>query len=190
VLADDVLSVAGAAGFDRPVLVGHSLGALIGLACAARAGTIRALVMVDPAPITNERAKRFFRESADAVAADDTGSWRAKFAEGMFLSTDTARRADIIEQMTDMTSPAISAEVMRVMGEFDGAGTLAKATVPVLAIGSAVPSNASADLRRQYPAIAVGQTVGAGHFNQLEVPDQVNAMIERFLAVNGLSPRP
>jgi pimeloyl-ACP methyl ester carboxylesterase len=29
----------------------------------------------------------------------------------------------------------------------------------------------------------VGRTVGAGHFLQLEVPDQVNAMIERFLAV-------
>jgi pimeloyl-ACP methyl ester carboxylesterase len=78
---------------------------------------------------------------------------------------------------------------MRVMGEFDGAGALAQATVPVLSIGSAVPSNASADLRRLCPAITVGQTVGSGHFNQLEVPDQVNAMIERFLAVNGLSER-
>jgi hypothetical protein len=26
-----------------------------------------------------------------------------------------------------------------------------------------------------------GQTVGAGHFNMLEVPDQVNSMIEHFL---------
>jgi hypothetical protein len=26
-------------------------------------------------------------------------------------------------------------------------------------------------------------TVGAGHFHQLEVPDQVTAMIERFLEV-------
>jgi pimeloyl-ACP methyl ester carboxylesterase len=188
VMADDVLSVAGAAGWDRPVLVGHSLGALIGLSCAARAGAIRALVMVDPAPITNEKAKRFFRESVAAVAADDNGSWRTTFVEGMFLPTDAARRAAIIEQMT-RTSPAISAEVMRVMGEFDGAGALAQATVPVLSIGSAVPSNASADLRRLCPAITVGQTVGSGHFNQLEVPDQVNAMIERFLAVNELSPR-
>src|SRR5215831_12772474 len=62
-LADDVLSVAGAAGLGQPVLVGHSLGALIGLACAAQAGALRALVMVDPAPITNEEAKKFFRES-------------------------------------------------------------------------------------------------------------------------------
>ena len=65
----DVLAVARAAGLGRPVLVGHSLGALIGLACAARAGAIRALVMVDPAPITNERAKAFFREGS-------AGQWR------------------------------------------------------------------------------------------------------------------
>lgn len=187
VMADDVLTVAAAAGCDRPVLVGHSLGALIGLACAARAGAIRALVMVDPAPITNERAKAFFRDSVGAVAADGDGAWRMNFVEGMFLPTDAVRRAAIIEQMPG-TPPAIAAEIMRVMGEFD-ASTLAKATVPVVSIGSAVPANASADLRRLCPAITVGQTVGSGHFNQLEVPDQVNAMIERFLAVNELSPR-
>jgi len=186
--AGDVLAVADGAGLGPPVLVGHSLGALIGLACAARAGAIRALVMVDPAPITNERAKTFFRESVGAVAADDDGAWRMKFVEGMFLPTDAVRRAAIIGQMPS-TPPGIAAEIMRVMGGFDGAGALAKVTVPVASIGSAVPSNRSADLRRLCPAITIGQTVGAGHFNQLEVPDQVNAMIERFLAVNGLSTR-
>jgi pimeloyl-ACP methyl ester carboxylesterase len=34
--------------------------------------------------------------------------------------------------------------------------------------------------------VVVGQTVGAGHFIQLEVPDQVHAMIERFLATTGV----
>jgi pimeloyl-ACP methyl ester carboxylesterase len=34
------------------------------------------------------------------------------------------------------------------------------------------------------PDLEVGITVGAGHFHQLEVPEQVNAMIERFLAVS------
>jgi pimeloyl-ACP methyl ester carboxylesterase len=36
VLAQDVLAVAAAAGLGQPVLVGHSLGALAGLVCAAR----------------------------------------------------------------------------------------------------------------------------------------------------------
>jgi len=185
VLADDVLSVAAAAGFARPVLVGHSLGALVGLVCAARVGDIRALVMVDPAPITNEKAKKFFRESVGAVAADEDGSWRKNFVEGMFLPADVARRAAIVEQMP-ASPPGIAAEVMRAMGGFDGA-VLAKVGVPVLSIGSARPANSSADLRRLCPAITIGQTVGSGHFNMLEVPEQVNAMIERFLAINGLS---
>ena len=38
---------------------------------------------------------------------------------------------------------------------------------------------------RRLTAKVVGQTVGAGHFAQLIVPDQVNAMIARFLATAG-----
>ncbi len=33
------------------------------------------------------------------------------------------------------------------------------------------------------PQLMLGRTVGAGHFHQLEVPDQVDAMIDRFLTV-------
>jgi pimeloyl-ACP methyl ester carboxylesterase len=183
VLADDVLVVAEAAGFRGPVLVGHSLGALIGLACAARPGVIRELVMVDPAPITNEPAKAFFRESFDVVRGDEDRSWRTAFVTGMFLPTDVARRQAIIEE-SPAVAPGIAAVVLRAMGEFDGASALGNVTVPVLSIGSAVPANSAADLRSACPAITIGQTVGAGHFNQLEVPDQVNAMIERFMMIN------
>jgi pimeloyl-ACP methyl ester carboxylesterase len=185
VLASDVVAVAEAAGLREPVVVGHSLGALIGLALAARPGAIRALVMVDPAPITNEPVKAFFRESCDAVAADDDRSWRTAFVQGMFLPTDVARREAIIEEFPE-TAPRIAAAVLRAMGEFDAASALSSASVPVLSIGSAVPANSPADLRHACPAITIGQTVGAGHFNQLEVPEQVNAMIERFLEITGL----
>ncbi|HEY6277106.1 MAG TPA: alpha/beta hydrolase, partial [Streptosporangiaceae bacterium] len=75
-LADDVLAVADAAGSGPPVLAGHSLGALVGLACAARPGAIRALLMIDPAPITNDAVKAFFLDSVDAVAGDGDGAWR------------------------------------------------------------------------------------------------------------------
>ena len=187
-LAEDVLAVAAAAGLGRPVLVGHSLGALVGLVCAARPGAIRALVMVDPAPITNEQAKAFFRDSVEAVRADGDRSWRTAFVQGMFLPTDVARRQAIIEAFP-ATEPGIAADVLRAMGEFDGAAVLGSATVPVLSIGSAGPANSAADLRQACPAITIGQTVGSGHFIQLEVPDQVNAMIERFLTITDLPAR-
>jgi pimeloyl-ACP methyl ester carboxylesterase len=184
-LADDVLAVAEAAGFTDPVVVGHSLGALIGLVCAARPEAVRALVMVDPAPITNEAVKAFFRESVDVVSADDDRSWRTAFVSGLFLPTDVARRAAIIRDMPAV-SPGTAAALLRAMGEFDGVCTLGKARVPVLSIGSAVPANEAVDLRGACATITIGQTVGAGHFNQLEVPEQVNAMIEQFMAINHL----
>jgi hypothetical protein len=34
------------------------------------------------------------------------------------------------------------------------------------------------------PQLVIGKTVGSGHFLELEVPEQVNAMIERFLAIS------
>jgi pimeloyl-ACP methyl ester carboxylesterase len=188
VLAGDVLAVTAAAGLRRPVLVGHSLGALVGLSCAARPGALSALVMIDPAPITNERVKAYFRESADAVRADQDRSWRTEFAKGFFLPTDTVRRDEIIAEFPK-AAPEIAAAILRAMGEFDGAGALSRATVPVLSISSAHPPNSAADLRGACPGITVGQTVGSGHFNQLEVPDQVNAMIGKFLALNHL-PKP
>ena len=71
-----------------------------------------------------------------------------------------------------------------VSAAFDAAAILRGCEVPVVIISSAVPTNGSACLLEVNPAITIGQTVGAGHFLQLEVPEQVNLMIERFLSVN------
>ena len=43
-------------------------------------------------------------------------------------------------------------------------------------------------LRDLCPQLVVGRTVGAGHFNNQLVPDQVNAMIERFLSMTSVHP--
>jgi pimeloyl-ACP methyl ester carboxylesterase len=143
--------------------------------------------MVDPAPIISPAIKRFMAEAADAVETDLDGSWRVAFVSGMFLPTDTARRDEIISGMTGLP-PAVAAAALRGIVHFDGEAALGAVDVPLLTIGSASPTDTQADFRAACPTITVGQTVGAGHFNQLEVPDQVNLMIERFLATS-LGPR-
>ena len=57
--------------------------------------------------------------------------------------------------------------------------------LPVLLVGAWI--GAETDVLRLLeikPDLEVAITVGAGHFHQLEVPEQVNAMIERFLALS------
>jgi pimeloyl-ACP methyl ester carboxylesterase len=183
--ADDVLAVAADAGFDRPIVIGHSMGGCTALACAARAGAIRAAVMVDPAPLVNPWVKDFLAGAVTNVETDEDGAYRADFVGAMFLPTDTARRAEILAGMPAMPcGPAAAA--MRGIVEFDSVAALGRVEVPLLTIGSAGASDQPAELRTACPTITIGQTVGAGHFNQLEVPDQVNAMIERFFVINDL----
>ena len=65
------------------------------------------------------------------------------------------------------------------------AGTLARCKMPVLLLrGWFGPETDALRLLEIKPDLELGITVGAGHFHHLEVPEQVNAMIERFLAVS------
>ena len=86
-----------------------------------------------------------------------------------------------------------SAPAAVIQGCFDGImaadmeGAARKCKVPFLYLAAAAPLADLTKLRQLCPQVVIGQTVGAGHFHQLEVPDQVNAMIERFLQVSKLA---
>ena len=175
--ADDVLAVAAAR--PAPVVVGHSMGALVALACAARPGAVRAAVLVDPAPILDGRGKAYFARSLPDVASDDDGSWRARFAARLFRPTDSVRRDEIVATLS--AAPLTTAVAgWQAIADFDAAAVLPRVRVPVLVISAGEPE---AGLAERIPDLILGRTVGAGHFVQLEVPDQVNAMIERFLTL-------
>lgn len=45
------------------------------------------------------------------------------------------------------------------------------------------PRSDMARFHEMFPQILYGKTVGSGHFCQLQVSEQVNAMIARFLAI-------
>lgn len=180
-LADDVLVVARDAGLNRPVIVGHSLGALVALACAARPGAVRAAVMIEPAPMFPGRHKEHLQRSVPDVAEDHDGSWRRGFMAGLLKPTDTVRRAEMMAAMGAIPPPIASA-VLHSFARFEGAEPLERAEVPLLAITAGSGERGL----REHSSVTVGRTVGAGHFAQLEVPEQVNAMIDRFLMVNGL----
>ena len=183
-LATAVAAVTRQPGLGRGVAIGHSLGAMVALELTRQAPElVDAVIMVDPPPLSQEVWKGFAGELLPAFQGPDAAAGRRKFVEQMFLPTDDAdRRTQIIKLMCGVPSD-VAVGMVKAMAAFDGEAVLRSCEVPVLTIASAVPTNGPAFLLEANPAITIGQTVGAGHFHQLEVPEQVNLMIERFLSI-------
>ena len=185
-LADDVAWLCAEVGISRPVVVGHSLGAMVAIELAARHPSVPlAVVADDPGPINPlPETMRIYEGFAEQMAGPAGEDVRRAWVEGAAGPTaNDELRAKIVETMCSVRL-GTAAAVIRDLRMWNGVAALALCEVPLLLLcshlgGSYDPSR----LRPLKPDLHVGTTVGAGHFHQLEVPDQVNAMIERFLEV-------
>lgn len=184
--ASDVASLLERLDLGPSVMVGHSLGGVITCAlAAARPDLVTAAVMVDPAPFVPPDALRaLFAEVFASVDGPDGEAARAQMVDAMFLPTDDpTRRAEIAAVMAtipqEIAGPAIAS-----LNSFDGPAALAAVQCPIAAINADAPYNDMAAMKKLNSRFRASQTLGAGHFNQLEVPDQVNAMIERFVRIS------
>jgi pimeloyl-ACP methyl ester carboxylesterase len=184
-LADDVAGFCAAVGVEKPVLVGHSLGGMIAVELGARYPSLpSALVLVDPGPIDYlpETVERF-TEIAEQLEGPDGEAVRRAYVQEMGARDEDLARW-IVEHMC-MPEQAVAAAVIRGVAEWNGRDLLSRCTVPVLLLRAEIDADSDVlRLRAIKPDLEVAITVGAGHFHQLEVPEQVNAMIERFLAVS------
>lgn len=176
-LADDLR-------LGRSVVFGHSIGAMVALALSQLAPElVGAVALIDPPPLNREVWKGFAPQLITSFSGPDGPNGRRGFVEQMFLPTDDpTRRAKIIKTMTAVPND-IAIALVEAIAAYDAMAVLQQCDVPVLTISSAVPTNDAASLLAVNPTMTFGQTVGAGHFLQLEVPEQVNPMIERFLAI-------
>jgi len=184
-LADDVAAFCAAVGIENPVLVGHSLGGMIAVDLAARYPEVpSALVLVDPGPIDYlPETGEFFTELAEQLDAPGGEEVRRAYVQDMGARDEELARW-IVDHMC-LPEQHVAAAVIRGVSEWNGREPFARCAVPVLLIRQLIAADSDV-LRLQAikPDLEVGITVGAGHFHQLEVPEQVNAMIERFLAVS------
>jgi pimeloyl-ACP methyl ester carboxylesterase len=188
--ADDVAWLCGQLRVERPVVVGHSMGGLVALHLAARHAAVpAAIVMLDmptpgivgPLPAADPRwlTAAALRGAAYRVAVEE-------LVEGMFLPTDDReRRARIAERMAAVPQHVL-ASAFEQCWTCDLAAAAAACQAPLLYIEAVRPRPELARFGQLCPQLTVGRTVGAGHFHHLEVPDQVNAMIARFLAISAI----
>lgn len=185
--ADDLAWLCHRLGLVRPVVVGHSLGGLVALDLARRYPEVPVAIVLLDAPVLGSRALAASPRLQAFLDALQTPAYRDAvrvFMGGTFLaSDDPERRARLLAQMS-AAPQHVAASVFRHCFHYDvAAGDAIR--VPALYIRAAGSVDLT-PLRQVCPQLLTGQTVGAGHFHHLDVPDQVNAMIARFLRLVGV----
>jgi pimeloyl-ACP methyl ester carboxylesterase len=184
-LASDVGWICDQLGLEQPVLVGHSLGGLVALElAAARGARVGGVVLVDSVLLPPGDRVGFVHQLVGELRGEaGHGALRAYYANFFGPFDDPELRAWILEQ-TDRTPLHVTSSILeQTVDAWDDAETLARCRVPLLYLDA---GTLNADLARASelaPQLLIGRTIGSGHFSPTMVPEQVNAIIGRFLAV-------
>lgn len=180
--AEDVIAVCNAAGVDRAIIVGHSWAVPLQVA-EQQMDLVAGVVLLDGAVLMPENERTQILN--DFVPVLEGPGWAAAmqgFLGGNgFPYPAPALKARVLEEIAHGPSQ-LAAQLMRNVMSTDWSHQLSSATAPLLYVHGVMP----ADLRRLRelrPDAIVGAVAGGGHYISLEVPDQVNAMIERFIAL-------
>jgi len=181
--ADDIAYLIDQLGLGKVVAVGHSSGGLTVLQLAAsHPHCVAAIVMVEPGPFVASPDFRAGVEAiSDAIEAGNQEPRRGFISNKLFLPTSDPMIVERVLRVMMQAPSHVAASALRGILAFDGPAVAARCRVPALHLAGASPSNPPHLMSQWLPKVIHGQTVGGGHFNQLEAPDQVNLMIENFM---------
>jgi pimeloyl-ACP methyl ester carboxylesterase len=184
VLVEDLRRVIDGLGLGRPVVIGHSRGGSIALALAvAHPDLVRALVLLDSGIRPPDGRRRDLAPFYASLGGPDHAERVREFVSARLLEPTDG------PEVTARVAAAMAgtpAHVFQAMGEgvlaFDSLAAARSCRIPGLLVLAARPSFLDTDALASLPGTwQVARVVGSGHFVQLVVPDQVNAMIDRFI---------
>lgn len=181
---DDLAAVCSALALDRPVVIGHSLGGVLAVILAARRPELPGAVVALDAPIVPPATRAAaMRAHFDRLRGDYAGTLEAYFAAFFAPGDDPGVRAWVLASIREPPEHAVVQTWEHATFDEDTAACVAAVRVPLLYVDAGTPNAELDRLVELCPQAVVGRTVGAGHFLQLLVPEQVNAMVDRFLAL-------
>jgi pimeloyl-ACP methyl ester carboxylesterase len=179
-VAEDVLAVCDAAGVERAVLCGHSWPVALHVV-AARPELVAGVVLLDGVVLLPEELRAQILSSLVPVLEGPGWAEAMRgFLIGRGIPYDAPSLKARVAEEIGRGAATLAATMMRDVMSSDFSDELSSGDYPLLYVHGTVPADL-ARLRHLRPDALVACVAGAGHYMTLEVPEQVNAMLDRFL---------
>lgn len=176
------MAVCEAAGIDRYVLCGHSMPVAL-IAASLDPDRTAGVALLDGTVLFPESLRSHVLATVVPVLEGD--GW-IQVMQGFLVGRgigpydSAALKARVLAEIA--AAPArIAAPMMRDVMTVDFSQLLS-GRFPLLYVHATTPTDLTR-LRELRPDVLLGAVVGSGHWMMLEVPDQVNAMLDRFLRI-------
>ena len=166
----------------KPTVVGHSMGGNIALILAAfYPNLLSSVVLVDSVVFPSASLLAALRPLDEAMREANYLLALKQTLRALCLPTDT-HTEELLEAVKGPQHVLASA-LLNQVAQYDSAFAASGCRIPAAYIAGATSLCDLESFQRATPQLITGKTLGAGHFSPIEVPDQINAMIERFLAM-------
>src|ERR1700744_1792628 len=157
------------------------MGGLIALELAAKYTALAAGVcLIDSVVFPSPVFIAGLAPLGDQLAGTDYIQTLQMLAGSLFIeSDDSAQKAYVLEEMAKTRQRVAVAAFRNHLLNYDASAAVQACQVPTSYIAAA---NLMADLgqfKRLCPQLMTAQTMISGHFSPLEVPGQINAMLEQ-----------
>jgi pimeloyl-ACP methyl ester carboxylesterase len=183
--ADDVTWLMGEARLRRPIIVGHSMGGHIALSLSLeRPDTVRAVVLVDEVPIPPPEPLAVQMPALKAgLESPAYKEMASAIISTMFPpNSDPALKEETVRAMLGTPQHVMASAFSNHVPSLSHLRT-GDLPVPTLLVSASEMRRSVDEVKARYPNLQIACVVGAGHFLQMEVPDQFNAMLRRFVEV-------
>jgi len=183
--AEDLVWLCAQQQITKPVIVGQSMGGNMALEIAARYPDFPAgLVLLDSGVLFPASAGKVFARYLEGLKRPDFADEARKIVADSCLPTDTCRAH--IEKTFLATPQHVLVSTFENLFPWDvhRARECAKTCkVPVLYIEAAHRLADLDSFAALCPQLVTAKVVGSGHFLSVEVPAQINPMIDRFISL-------
>lgn len=182
--ADDLGWLCSKLALTRPVVVGHSMGGNVVLELAARYPDIpSSLVMIDSVMLPPQALLDTLYPLIEALQGPHYLAAYQQALSSMCLPTDK-RSAQLISSR-QVRQHVLASAIPNHTTNYDAAAAASACRVPIAYILSIMPFLDLPRFQSLTAQLVIGRTLGAGHFSPIEVPGQINAMVARFIMING-----